>query len=1054
MTPSEGLQLRSMIERLRHIKEGPNEKRIRMVQELVDLFSQDQIFADQVLKNTFSLWNKYQENDFIYGEERASDLLRIKNFSNTPSFHRSNEELRSLLDFEKEPEYHTYSNSPSDPEAARKELPTELKNHLQDILTAYLFSLNRKIVPNNIFDVNREKRQIEATVSFIEGSHIQMGTGEGKSTTVFPITALVKSLTGDKVVLSTPDEINLADLQENIETFTSEIKKRGITTIPDINFIRETPPQEDQSVINLRKKMNVEAVLNGRYSEETEKEIKRIYWQKKLGSDDGSKNRDILTDLEEIKGPKIVLATDRDLVFSYSAQPKKFLQNIDNIYMDEADIPFSRKSPYVVTQEPIHVLPDDSQRSLHTWMDYYLTYHLLNKNDLAQKNGTYSLSDDAQKKLDSLRFDRIFEDYSRERKLHGNQAKVIHNFKNALRFIKKSLSLTKPQIDILEQKLVERYRDSSWQNEQAQSGLFLGIGTKLARLFNRKNVDYLLKDGEIAIRDAYTDQILESHEYQPEEKIAVLAIEGKFSFVPLSKDSSTSLRFESFIKMVGPKLHCASGTLKFPDPETKEINSTSFASFLKDYTGNEIITVVPPEIKNLPDPELFPTDKETIDALINKTTIDKPSLVISYNIADSIEIFERLKDKFGEEQVVYIESKPSNPKKIEKYNDRVKKIYKDLSDGKIKIVISSGAASFAVNILKSDGSPPDLHVTIHNLPTNRAQLMQIMGRRRMPGDDFSWFVSEKYLEKEFFSYFEEKESLFGRFYQKKLDLLEIREQIKKAKTDPKIAKTVILKLLKEREKLEKTDESFIIGLDKMINILNLHISRYYAQKIINDPELNIGKDEQLTDNNTIVDLVTNKKSEEDIDPKTMELVNKVKDWLTLIGQPDFYFAVYEKIPELFNSLRSSGSGSVESTFNLLTKLLTTDIIKPGHGDSFLKSLVDHWFDQKKPMLIEFKDLIDGGIEPISHVLVFSVEDLSAFNPIKNLSSSNQDIVWGTINRILAYKDIKNNQIFYLFSPRKNSAFTYYEARRFQFFGNNSVSSFKKRKSILLQKIVN
>jgi len=67
---------------------------------------------------------------------------------------------------------------------------------------------------------------------------------------------------------------------------------------------------------------------------------------------------------------------------------------------------------------------------------------------------------------------------------------------------------------------------------------------------------------------------------------------------------------------------------------------------------------------------------------------------------------------------------------------------------------------------------------------------------------------------------------------------------------------------------------------------------------------------------------------------------------------------------------------------------------------------------------------------------------------------NQDIVWGTINRILAYKDIKNNQIFYLFSPRKNSAFTYYEARRFQFFGNNSVSSFKKRKSILLQKIVN
>jgi hypothetical protein len=95
----------------------------------------------------------------------------------------------------------------------------DFKNHknkesLQENLTAYLFSLNRQLYKENggeNYDLEKEKRQIEAVSRALKGEHIHMGTGEGKSTVVLPITAIVEALTSENknVIIASTDETKL-----------------------------------------------------------------------------------------------------------------------------------------------------------------------------------------------------------------------------------------------------------------------------------------------------------------------------------------------------------------------------------------------------------------------------------------------------------------------------------------------------------------------------------------------------------------------------------------------------------------------------------------------------------------------------------------------------------------------------------------------------------------------------------------------------------------------------------------------------------------------------
>jgi len=279
-----------------------------------------------------------------------------------------------------------------------QENPGVYGEQAQDNLIAFLFLQNAKRFSKFDFASKgeitldrRDERQIQAVIGLLEGKHLHMGTGEGKSSVIFPITALVKALTSgsQSVVLSTPDEVNLADLKKYTESFISEIKRSGVI-LPEISFIQQEEHGEEKAIIELKKRMNVEAIIYGKYSPETEKEIKKIYWQKKLNLVKNTEEEDIITKLKKTKGPKIVLATDRDLVFSYSANPNEFLHHINDIYMDEADIPYNRKSPYAVSQESYLTLPENIEESLNTWVVNYLIYHFLDKKkDFVKEKGSY-----------------------------------------------------------------------------------------------------------------------------------------------------------------------------------------------------------------------------------------------------------------------------------------------------------------------------------------------------------------------------------------------------------------------------------------------------------------------------------------------------------------------------------------------------------------------------------------------------------------------------------------------------------------------------------------
>ena len=59
--------------------------------------------------------------------------------------------------------------------------------------------------PHAKYDYEKETRQIEAVASLLDGNHLHMGTGEGKSAVVLPIYSIVHALTSSEhdAILST-----------------------------------------------------------------------------------------------------------------------------------------------------------------------------------------------------------------------------------------------------------------------------------------------------------------------------------------------------------------------------------------------------------------------------------------------------------------------------------------------------------------------------------------------------------------------------------------------------------------------------------------------------------------------------------------------------------------------------------------------------------------------------------------------------------------------------------------------------------------------------------
>ena len=685
----------------------------------------------------------------------------------------------------------------------------------QAMLAGMFFALNRQQYPEASFLKDKEQRQIDAVAAFLSGFHLQMGTGEGKSTVVFPIVALVESLTNNKhsVVLATSDESNLNDLQENTLNLINQAAKYNLDLL-GISFEKKDQ-KKDRLNLSLQKQMVIDGLTrtDNNYSEETQEKIKKSYWESILS--ESANQYDFIYGKKEDTKPRIILATDRDLVFSFAENREKFIAQAPEIYMDEADIPYNRRTPYKQTSPTLFFTPQELEDSSLQWLTNRLIWKQLKPSDFQPGEKGYELTEEAVERIKNIQLSKTIVDHP-------------DSFNQAVSIMAKKLGLTDDQVTIARDKFLALIVDS---------GEYESIGRKLADFYKKSGVFYKSSktQGGISVRDHYIDQILEDHHFTPNDQIAILAIEGKYEFVQLDQSAKTTLTFQTFINALRDKLHCASGTLKFPNSETKKVEETNFSRFLTDYTGRKVYDVTQPEIKNLPIPEILETDEKTIEKLtkgVESLKGKKPTLVLSYDINNSLKIFNRLSKTYGK-RVKYIPTKPSNYQEVTEYNIKVKKFYQQLADGEIDVLVSSGASGFAVNIIKSDKSYPDLHIVLHNLPANRQLLMQNLSRRRRTGSEFSWYISEQYLEL-YMNMFEEKTDLFSHLLGK-LDVLEVRKRLEEVKDKPQLALSLVLDILKQAEKFEAADDEFSIAYDQLVENINQKMDKVIKDKIL-EPE--------------------------------------------------------------------------------------------------------------------------------------------------------------------------------------------------------------------------
>jgi hypothetical protein len=692
----------------------------------------------------------------------------------------------------------------------------DAKEQFKDDLTAFMFVKNRERYNKDVYDLEKEKRQVKAVAAFLDGKHIHMGTREGKTSTVFPITSIVDALTSDirSSVLVGTDEILLGKLKSHADFFNRALAQ----VAPELALSFEDK-KNDHSPEGLdkqsKKQMLTESLLDGDYTEDSRKTIMKTYWNDAVAADRQEDTK--------FKKQSVYFATDRDLLFDYQEDPQKFKRETGNMYFDEADVPYSRRSPYSSVNEDQYYSPEEMVDSTVDWMRRFIVSKQLSASNYVLEGGGHTLSKATLGKLNKLKMSEHLRGYDFERP--KKEDAVVAAFNEGVEIIAKKLGLESGAKKQLANRLANQHLNFEPENS---GGYYENIGNDLARLHKKKGLMYTMVDGSPSVRDSYIDQMLQDHKFSSKEQIDILVLEGEFDFVAINPVSFKTTTFQSFAKSMGNKLHCASGTLMFPDPETHKITRSTFASFLKDATGREIEVISPPAIKTVPNPNISATEMEAINMLV-KSIPEKPSLIVSYHLDNSREIYNQLVARLGKDKVGYIRSKPSEAGDLAEYERETARIYTDLAEGRLRAVVSSGAAGFGVDIIKEDGSFPDLHVALHGLPVNRAQMMQIYGRRGAPGDDFSWYVSEEFLEP-YVMLFEEKSGALANKLGK-WDRDEIRKRMKEAIVNPEKGRHLMLEIIRTSEASESNNDELAILMDEYVAMQGKKITQNMDTKM-------------------------------------------------------------------------------------------------------------------------------------------------------------------------------------------------------------------------------
>ncbi|MCX6730491.1 MAG: hypothetical protein NTZ55_01460, partial [Candidatus Roizmanbacteria bacterium] len=356
------------------------------------------------------------------------------------------------------------------------------------------------------------------------------------------------------------------------------------------------------------------------------------------------------------------------------------------------------------------------------------------------------------------------------------------------------------------------------------------IITDLARFIRLKDKQFIDKDEGVVIRDSYVDELMEQHKYEPRVQATVLALVGKFEPIKRKVAFKTDT-YPSFVHAMKDNIVGLSGTLMYPEPQKAQMKKGGFATFLERETGREVKMLAVPEIKPFPQPELHMTDDEVysklakdlkwerfIDTEVRKQA--RPTLIVDFNgVTSGMKTYEEMKKLFGEGRVRLLSSKPTEGEAALKYQQDLDTYRRQLANGEIDVLVSTGSAALGVNFAKDDGSFPDLRTVSLGLPDSEERIAQTIGRRRMKENETKnhlWYLSMEALDTSVSLL--QSENNIHQFDLKKTQE-EMHHALNKAVAsgDQKKAAKLVFDLMSETRGSRASDEEFQEGYDSLIN---------------------------------------------------------------------------------------------------------------------------------------------------------------------------------------------------------------------------------------------
>ncbi len=769
-------------------------ERTERIGKLVSLFEGSAGNISNIVKDAYTTHLKYQKNGPSQ-DERANDVLKWSHFL------ASVDEMHPNLEFEKNPtlrlgdQHFFHGKDMLDPRLA-KDISRE---GLETVLSAYLFAENRKVFKERVgsldnYNRDLEQQQIEAVVRGLQGEHQQIDTGKGKTSVILPITTLIKTYTSpdQKVIFSADSALRTEEFVRFVRPLSSSLEDIGLEPVSI------GPPKETDSVGGARKKelkkqIEKDAILdNDRkmdFSPETRKKIHDTELQVDIDRQ-LAETANTVKQRKVKKTPEITIYTHDTLVHTY--QQNKALADNPNIlvYMDEAHAPFDRGTPYVTTSdENLAFSPQQCRMATAEWVLHYVASHHLDIADTLLSKGSGSLNAQGEQKMRDIKITEIV----------NPNGKLYGFFSEAVEHIAEEYGIGKKDLMTLQGSIVQNITDLF----EAQTGKFRphrmsnymrSIGEKISHIYREKDEIFTKTDeGKFTLRDGYQDELLTTHEYERDMSLAARAMMGSFKML-IPRSNSSSMTYTTFLHGMKDKVICYSGTLK------DEGKNTNFASFLEDETKRKIHTIENRQKKTLPVPQLHQTRDQAEEHILNEITKDGRGLLLvsTESLEKAKMTAQKLKAQLGENLVIYIGPKPSGDLVKEREYDRfVQESLSSLAEGKIKAIISTGSVGVGMNIVRKDGSFPDIKVGLLGVPNSKLQLKQIIGRRRAPdgnNDNYFWHVGEDQLEKYISNYPEKHPSILGKVFGGE-DRVEIYKQYETAKKDPKEMQKFILKLI-------------------------------------------------------------------------------------------------------------------------------------------------------------------------------------------------------------------------------------------------------------------